>query len=168
MNLVKYLFVGFLVVFFVGCDEHGISPAATKICGTVKFIGEYPENATLAYIVLGYSRPPNDELNPNYMASYIEIPIDKKPEYFDYELFVEPDTSYKWLVVAFLGNLDSLGTHNIVGEYKDPLNPTQTGVIKVAKNECFFVDTIVVNFEGVHIPIVADAKHNRREERAER
>jgi hypothetical protein len=161
MRVCLYL-IFLLFLSMIACEDHGITPAATKIVGTVKFIGAWPENATLAYVVLGYSRPPNDELNPEYMANYIEIPYSKQPAYFDYELYCEPDTTYRWLIVAVLGNLDSLGTRNIVGEYKDPLNPENPGFVRLSKNEVLVLDTIVVDFTGVHIPFAPPERQQAR------
>jgi len=158
----KILFAIIIISIFIsGCD-YGISPLDTPIIsGEVHFIGPMPQNVELCFVVVAIDRPPNDELDITYLGNYYSVP--------DSTLFSLEDTTisptdtntinfkisvskgtYNWLFVAAIGNQDSIGIWNVVGEYKADGDTVPTPVT-LDWNDSIYVE-ITADLNEAHIP----------------
>jgi hypothetical protein len=148
--LAGFIFASLFLLILVACDDHGITPVQPKVIGDVVFEGEWPNGVVLAFVVLAYDRPPGDSLKFEYLATFQDIPFNDKPDSFQFELTALPDT-YRWLIVAVVTNPLNIGAHNVVGEYIDPNNPDEPGIIHLGHNEIFDAGTIYVDFDEVDL-----------------
>lgn len=118
----KLFFIFVLMFFIVSCDDYGLSPPGSGslgpglLTGNVYFIGEMPENVQYCWVVVAYDRPPGDELDYNYLAKYYEIPLPLPSDTVPFSMELAPNT-YNWVFVAAIGNIDSIGIWNVVGQY---------------------------------------------------
>ncbi len=135
------------------CTDHGIEPMATKIVGTVVFVGEWPSQTSFAAVALATERPPGDSLKIELLRGYQIIDYTSHPETLDYEIYPDGGAGvYNWLIVAAIGNMDSIDARNILVEYKDTLNPDSTGSIDLKDNMVFDAGTLFVDFNDVYFP----------------
>ncbi|HHS51075.1 MAG TPA: hypothetical protein ENN07_08175 [candidate division Zixibacteria bacterium] len=132
-------------MFLLGnnCD-YGIKPDAQSLVGEVIFNGEWPESATMAFIVVTHEKPSELILDQNLLKGYYQIP--------DYDLLARPDTIhfeiemnsgiYNWVFIAVLDdaavdfapdNPNPLGWRNLAGEYRDPENPSRLGSVEIGE-----------------------------------
>ena len=140
-------------IFLAGCD-HGLSPLNTPvITGQVHFIGSMPENVQYCFVVVALDRPPNDELDITYLGNYYEIPDSIlhtiSDTTIDFRIEVGRGT-YNWVFVAAIGNPDSVGIWNVVGEYRAEGDTLPTP-ITVDWNDSVWIE-ITADLRDVHIP----------------
>ncbi len=137
-----------LGLFVCGCD-HGLMPPPV-LTGEVQFIGQMPENVVYCYVVVAIDRPPGDALDPTYLANYAEIPLPLPPDTtVNFRIPLSPGT-YNWVFVAAIGNVDSLGMWNVVGQYTEE-GDTIPKPITLDWNDSLWI-RIVADLRGVHIP----------------
>ncbi len=121
-----------LLAVFAGCNDYGLSPLNTPvITGQVHFIGSMPDNAQYGFVVVALDRPPNDELDITYLGNYYQIPDSILHQIADttIDFRIEVGTgTYNWIFVAVIGNPDSVGIWNVVGEYRAPGDTVPTPI----------------------------------------
>ncbi|MCD6595619.1 hypothetical protein J7L68_08095 [bacterium] len=150
-----------IFILLSGCD-YGISPLnAPVLAGEVHFIGRMPQNVELCFVVIAIDRPPNDELDITYLGNYYGLPdstlyslkdttiCENDTNTIDFKISVGKGT-YNWLFVAAIGNTDSVGIWNVVGEYKIDGDTIPTP-ITLGWDDSIYVE-ITANLNGVHIP----------------
>ncbi len=156
MKRISVIFLAFVIGFSVmnfSCLDHGIEPMATKIVGTVVFTGEWPEQTTFSAVALATERPPGDSLKIELLRGYQIIDHQAAPETLDFEIYPDGGAGeYCWLIVAAIGNMDSIDARNILTEYTTPDNPDEAACIELADNMVFDAGTLFVNFDEVYYP----------------
>ena len=153
LTLIFFILGGMMALLLSGCD-YGLSPLNTPvITGQVHFIGSMPENAQYCFVVVAIDRPPNDELDISYLGNYYEIPDSVLHSIadttIDFRIEVGRGT-YNWLFVAVIGNPDSVGIWNVVGEYRAEGDTIPTP-ITVDWDDSIWVE-ITADLRDVHIP----------------
>ena len=110
-----------LLLGVFGCDP-GLGPPSV-LTGNVIFTGTMAPHIQYCYVVVAIDRPPGDSLDISYLANYYDIPLPLKSDTVPFRIELGEGT-YNWVFVAAIGNTDSIGPWNIIGEYIDPVDST--------------------------------------------
>ncbi|MCD6418681.1 hypothetical protein J7M00_07855 [bacterium] len=161
MRKIYLTIVYFSVIIFIsffGCDDYGLAPpgegnpenSPAILAGRIYFIGEMPENVQFCWVVVAYDRPPGDALDFSYLAAYQEVNLPLESDTFDFRIELDPDTVYNWVFVTAVGNVDSVGPWNIIGQYNVP-GDTIPQSIDPDYGDSIWIE-IIADLDSVHIP----------------
>jgi len=108
---------------------------------------------TFSAVALATERPPGDSLKIELLRGYQIIDYQSQPDTVNYEIYPDGGAGvYSWLIVAAIGDMDSIDARNILTEYKDPDFPDSTGSIDLKDNMVFDAGTLYVDFNEVYFP----------------
>ncbi len=158
ISFIEIVFLLALLLLLYGCDDHGLAPpgfgnpenSPGLLTGNVCFNGEMPENVQFCWVVVAYDRPPGDVLDFNYLAQYYEVSLPLQSDTISFRFELSPDTTYNWVFVTAVGNVDSVGPWNILGQYTVP-GDTITQSVSLDYGDSLWIE-IVADLDSVHIP----------------
>ena len=132
MKKVRYIL---LLSAFAACGK-GIGPTPKEvpelgvICGTVKFLGAWPDSTAEVRVAVYEEYPPKNFYDVKAFSDPLPVGVDSTA----YKVMVSPGT-YGWIMVAWRGEGRFWGPESFLGMYLDPDDPSHPGEVTVGPGE---------------------------------
>ena len=140
------------------CD-HGLKPRMTSIEGDVIFVGEWSDEATGCYLGVTNEKPMPLVLDPQLLMGAYQFPVQLVEEKWDsVHFWLEVDAGkYNWIFIVILDDMvfaepPDYGWRNLAGEYRDPEDSSQLGLVEVGGTEPSYI-RIVVDFTVPYVGV---------------
>jgi len=143
------VFVG-LLCMGSECD-FGLKPKFTVVEGDVLFLGDWPDEAVMAFIVVVDEKPDELVLDLNLLSGFYQIPefdIENEVDSIHFEIELNAGV-YNWVFIAILDSAalndpdNGMGWRNLAAEYLDSDDSTSLGSISIGEDEKIFIEMIV-------------------------